>query len=238
MLATSSLPTRFQCAIPNCQNKMHSRHLCNGHLDRWQRHGDPLADIPLNFVRPGRRVTIDGSECFEVPLSYGRFCFVDLIDAEWVQKHNWFCDRPPGRSGIYVIRTEGGKVIRLHRAILDAPSELEVDHVNRNGLDNRRCNIRLATKSQNNANKPLPGNKTANYRGVSRCKARNCWQAQFKIHGKNRGLGLYDDQRDAALAYDAFARHHFGEFAQLNFPCVVMSMSEALRSKRGGRRMQ
>lgn len=111
-----------------------------------------------------------------------------------------------------------GQTILMHRLITGAAPGQEVDHVNRDGLDNRRANLRVATRSQQIANQDIRLDNTSGYRGVSWRRDSRRWQAQLTVNGKWRGLGCYDDPEDAARAYDAAAREHFGEFAVLNFP--------------------
>jgi hypothetical protein len=93
------------------------------------------------------------------------------------------------------------------------------DHINGDGLDNRRTNLRQATPTQNNANCGIRGHNTSGYKGVSlRPDRGNRWRATIRIHGLQYFLGLFDDVEDAARAYDAAALELFGDFARLNFP--------------------
>jgi hypothetical protein len=103
---------------------------------------------------------------------------------------------------------------------MDAPADLEVDHINHNGLDNRRSNLRLATPSQNNANqRPRQDARlTSKYKGVYYDKSRGRWAATIHVDGRTRGLGRYDTEDAAAAAYDHAAAEVWGEFALLNQP--------------------
>ncbi len=99
----------------------------------------------------------------------------------------------------------------------EIPEGYEIDHINRNPSDNRLCNLRLATKSQNSANVRSIG-KTSQFRGVSWYKEIGKWQVSV---GKNRKvwcIGYFENEVDAAKAYDAKATELHGEFANLNFP--------------------
>lgn len=99
------------------------------------------------------------------------------------------------------------------------PEGLSVDHKDRNPLNNRRENIRLATRWQNHGNKTKPrGKHTSKYKGVSFDKSTGKWYTLVCCQSKQYNLGRYDDERDAARAYDAKARELFGEFALTNFP--------------------
>jgi hypothetical protein len=107
----------------------------------------------------------------------------------------------------------------MHREIMNAPAGLLVDHRNRDSLDNRRENLRLATPSQNSYNRQKSKSKTSSrYRGVTFDKHAGKWIARIKYQGKTIWLGYFDNEIDAAKAYDAAAKKYYGEFAMLNFP--------------------
>jgi len=99
--------------------------------------------------------------------------------------------------------------------IAQTPKGMETDHRNRNGLDNQRCNLRVCSHQQNQRNKVL---SNVIYKGVCLDKRCNKFRARVRIREKQIYLGAFDSSLEAALAYDAAAREHFGEFARLNFP--------------------
>lgn len=112
--------------------------------------------------------------------------------------------------------------VSLHRVVLErvlqrslAEGE-QVDHVNNNGLDNRRENLRLATSAQNGLNKRISRRNTSGYKGVSWEKRPQKWQAYITHNRKMMSLGKFDDILDAARAYNAAAMKLYGEFAWLN----------------------
>ncbi len=132
---------------------------------------------------------------------------------------NWFIWM--GQSGIrYVVRrvTTNGvcRWQRLHRLVIDAPTESFVDHINGNGLDNRRCNLRLCTQAENSANQRSTRTGSSKYRGVSRYRDGKRWVAQIKRLYKNKHIGLFMSEKQAALAYNRVAEELYGEFARLN----------------------
>jgi hypothetical protein len=160
-----------------------------------------------------------------IPLTQGLFATVDLEDLERAKQFKWYPQRArriDGSERIYVSRNiparDGKKTMeKLHRFILNAAAGLDVDHVNGDGLDNRKSNLRECSRSQNNGNSnPRAG--TSTFKGVSWHGQRNKWRAQIRANGKRQHLGLFTNEVDAARAYDEAAIQHFGEFARLNFP--------------------
>lgn len=104
----------------------------------------------------------------------------------------------------------------MHRQIMNSPTGLEVDHRDRDRLNNQRSNLRLATRSQNATNKSIQSNNTSGYRGVYWLKRDKKWLARVGINGKFINAGLFKDKRQAALAYNKKAIELFGEFAVPN----------------------
>jgi hypothetical protein len=157
----------------------------------------------------------------EIPLTQGCVALIDECDADKVLQFNWTVSVNKKRQLAYVRRnvTVRGKTrsVFLHRFLLDPPPHLEVDHINGNGLDNRRSNLRLATPAENRRNAKLFANNTTGYKGVRRY-SKGRWYAEIKAESKPIRLGIFDSKEIAARAYDKAAVEHFGEFARLNFP--------------------
>jgi hypothetical protein len=118
----------------------------------------------------------------------------------------------------------------MHRAIMGAPAGIEVDHIDNDGLNNTRENLRFATHQQNCFNKPAPKSNTSGFKGVSWSDALGCWTAI--IRGKR--IGQFDTPEDAALAYDATARELFGEYAYVNFPDVHTVRTQSAAKRKAG----
>ncbi len=129
---------------------------------------------------------------------------------------SWLFELQPLAYILYCLRpdTANGRTIEMHRQILNAPAGLLCDHKNHNGLDNRRANLRLCTPSQNSQNQLPRAGFSSIYKGVSREK--NKWRADIRLNGRPIFIGYFDDQIDAAIAYDDMAIELFGEFACLN----------------------
>jgi hypothetical protein len=158
----------------------------------------------------------------EIPLTRGYVALVDDEDAARVLEHRW----QALVTGRYVYaktdapRKEGGKArcIYLHRFIVGAPPDAQVDHINHNCLDNRRENLRICSCAENHRNiakRVRPA--SSRYKGVYWHRGSQKWRAQISCAGEWHHLGMYTDEEAAARAYDAAARERFGEFAQVNF---------------------
>lgn len=151
----------------------------------------------------------------EIPLG-GRVGGIALVDDEDYARLNVYKWCVAGNG--YVMR---GKTVALphsylHRAILDAPKGVQVDHKDGNPLNNQRSNLRLCTSSQNSSHSMTVRNRKSKYRGVTLHQGK--YRARATIGIKQIFIGYYDTEEDAARAYDAVVQKQVGEFAILNFP--------------------
>jgi hypothetical protein len=156
----------------------------------------------------------------EIPLTQGFVALVDDEDYERIVAAGpWQLRRSP--HAFYALHGErspdGTNVTTyMHRLILDAPAGLQVDHINRDGLDNRKQNMRLCSRSENRGNTiKQRGNYSSRYKGVSRHG--QAWQAHIGENGVLRHLGTFSSETEAAEAYDSAAKERWGEFALTNF---------------------
>lgn len=153
-----------------------------------------------------------------IPLTQNQVALVDDQDFEWLSQWNWYAEKN-GKTW-YAARFEGPwpihKHVLMHRAILPSPDTVRVDHKDRNGLNNRRENLRLATLSQSMANRGMQRNNTSGFIGVMRLG--NKFVARVGLNRKHINIGSFDSAIDAALARDAKAVELYGDFAVLNFP--------------------
>lgn len=149
-----------------------------------------------------------------VPLTRGRFAIVDANDEYLVSNIKWQARYSKGNWYAIHSTTDGEET--MHTLILGNIDGFEIDHVNQNGLDNRRTNLRHATKSQNRANVSLRKDNKSGYKGVSLLKSYGKWRAYIQKDKKLLHLGFFDTPQEAAIAYNKKAKELFGEFAWLN----------------------
>lgn len=158
------------------------------------------------------------SESREIPLSRGFVAVVDAEDYERLAVFKWSALVNRGSLTVYAVRHEGGRSILMHRFILGLQGGPEVDHVDRDGLNNRRGNLRLATHATNMLNRRRQKNNTSGFRGVTWDKQTCRWMAYTTKDRRYITFGRFDDLVEAALARDAGVLAVHGQFAQLNFP--------------------
>lgn len=156
-----------------------------------------------------------------IVLHNGKEALIDLADFDRIAAFRWQFERRENRE--YARRTieRGGKfkVVRMHRFVLGLTDpKVLVDHINGDGLDNRRSNLRTCTNEENLRNRGPTVRNTSGYKGVWFNRSANNWRAYIRVNGKAHHLGAFGTAREAADAYDTAAIGHHGQFARLNFP--------------------
>lgn len=179
-----------------------------------------------HFVRAGINLVdfFIGDSMKRIALTQGMFAIVDNEEFEWLSQYKWKVQK--AYNTYYAVRGsylgKGTKriykKIYMHRQILNAiPGQL-TDHRNRNGLDNRRCNLRPCNNKENSRNRCGAKNSKSKYKGVSFMKNAKKWEAYIQGEHKNKEhLGLFILEVEAAKAYDIRAKEIYGEFALTNF---------------------
>lgn len=153
-----------------------------------------------------------------ISLTQGKVASVDDGDFESLNKKKWFAMNR-GRLW-YAVRTEkdeNGKTVQrlMHRTILSAPTGMDVDHINGDGLDNRRENLRTCSHAENCRNRGYNSNSKSGIKGVIWDKSRNKWTAGVKVDGKRYNLGRFSSKDEAVEVYRKALKHYHGEFAHI-----------------------
>ncbi len=181
----------------------------------------PTAGTCRNF-RPRRDPVVrltppepPNDEVRYIALTKGLCAIVDAADYEEVSKYKWSAHIAGANR--YAVRRNKGKRLAMHRFIMKPPKGMIVDHIDGNGLNNRRSNLRLCTAQQNQCNR-RPRGRTSRFKGVCYRKQIGKFAAAIMSHGEQIHIGCFDDEEEAARARDRMAVEFQGEFAYLNFP--------------------
>lgn len=156
-----------------------------------------------------------GDKLRYILLTRGLHAIVDARNYEWLSRHKWSVHDTGLGKAQYAVRGCRGRKIFMHREIMKTPPGMVVDHINRNGLDNREDNLRNCTRLQNLQNRYWNAGQSQ-YRGVS--PQGDKWMAAVGYNGATIYVGLFDDEVEAARARDRKAYELAGPFAYLNFP--------------------
>lgn len=149
-----------------------------------------------------------------VGLTQYKYAIVDDEDYHRLIKRNWSY---AGGYAVTKIRTEEGyTTLAMHKMLMNPQKGFDVDHINHNKLDNRKCNLRICTRSQNKQNQAKQKNNKSGFKGVSWHNKLNKWQALIMVDRHLRHLGYFDEIEDAARAYNLAAKQYHGDYSVLN----------------------
>ncbi len=158
----------------------------------------------------------------KIPLGLGKYTLVDDADYDWLNQYMWNFDT----SGYAQNDVQGSKlcgitvspISSMHRLILglELGDKRQADHVNHIPSDNRRCNLRICTCSQNQQNRILRTDTFSQFKGVTWHKPTKKWVARITIKGKRKHLGCFSKEKYAAQAYNLAAKRYYKKFAFLN----------------------
>jgi hypothetical protein len=155
-----------------------------------------------------------------MPNKPGTVALVDDEDYERLSQYRW---RAKGDRDTFYAYTDiyvGGKrkMTSMHSMVIKLGGKPQVDHIDHNGLNNQKSNLRAATHSENQRNRSKEKGNTSGFKGVSFQKSTGQWQASIRIDGTLVYMGCYGTKEEAARAYDLAAKAKHGKFAKLNFP--------------------
>jgi len=162
----------------------------------------------------------------QIELTQGQYALVDDADYDWLSKYKWYARERCCSENFDAIRNskvKNGKrhLISMARQILGLKSgdKRQADHINHNTSDNRRENLRICTRQQNQMNRKPAKNKSSKFKGVSwlgEIRGIRKWHATIRINGRLKNLGRFSTEKSAAQAYNLAAKRYFGNFAYLN----------------------
>ena len=147
----------------------------------------------------------------QIKLTQGKVSIVDDADHKYLSQWKWcfegrYATRQPSR------KLGKRKPIYMHRFILNPSEGMEIDHINRNKLDNRRSNLRICIHSQNLINRGIQKNNTSGYAGVTWYKPLKKWMASIKVDGRFKNLGYFKNKEDAILMRQKLAKLYYKDF--------------------------
>ncbi len=147
-----------------------------------------------------------------IALSGGGYAWVDAADYEWLNRYHWRLVNG------YPSRREKQREVLMHRLIMQPPAGMVVDHIDGNRCNACRSNLRICTRAENQCNQRKRRAGLSRFKGVTFQKPLGKWMAHYRFKGRLHHLGYFDDEAEAARAYDHAAVRVFGEFACVNFP--------------------
>lgn len=202
-----------ECSVENCHNKVMAKGLCSKHYSQLRRYGKIFkysSRDKTNHIE----ILEDHAEIFLIDKN-NEICakaLIDLDDVNKVKNIKWH--RSDLQRSTYYCLSNDSEWKRIHRLIMGVTDKnIVVDHINHNGLDNRKSNLRICTSGQNTCNCLTSKNNKSGHKGVYWSKERKKWCAQISINNKTKGLGRYDTIEEAIEAREKAAKEYYGEFA-------------------------
>lgn len=160
----------------------------------------------------------------EIPLTKGKVTVVDDADYEHLSRFKWSAVFSGKHWYAHRQVVVDGRVIdiKMHRFLLNPPADMVVDHIDRDGLNNQRSNLRMCTQANNLANSKHHRDGSSKFKGVTWDRHRSKWSADIMVEGKRFRLGRFKTEEQAAIAYDTAARKLQGKYARPNLNLTAL----------------
>lgn len=156
----------------------------------------------------------------EIKLTQGQVAFVDDEDYERLSQYKWSAIKASPKHPWYAVTNmhteKGRRSVRMHRVLLGAKSGDVIDHIDGNGLNNTRANLRFCSQSENVRNARKHNASVSKYKGVTPAPQNGRWRAQIQFGGKKIPLGTHASEEMAAFVYNCAALQYFVPYARLN----------------------
>jgi hypothetical protein len=211
--------TCLNCMYVNCDPEVWLRCLrvgeslvprCANH-PRWPGQMHDVPGVPCRNYQP--KPPEPKGDIRRIPLGRGQYALVDAADYEWLSQWRW-----TAYGHGYAARQEEGKMIYMHRQIMQAAKGAVVDHIDGIPSHSYRSNLRLCSRAENLLNTGKRAGTTSRFKGVSFCRRTGTWRSVIQFEGRSVNLRTFADEVEAARAYDRAAVERFGVFARPNFP--------------------
>lgn len=205
------------CKVEGCNGKHKAKGYCDKHYQQYKKYG-----YILDRSRKDPNEIVEYDDHAEIVLynkqheEVGR-ALIDLEDIDKVKDRIWYMSNGYAKSN----KSSLGNAIKLHRLIIDCPDDKVVDHINHNGLDNRKENLRICTQHQNCMNKSKRVNNTSGITGVSWDKESNKWKSQIAINNRKINLGRYSTKEEAIRVRQEAEIEYYGEYRNKDNEDVV-----------------
>jgi hypothetical protein len=150
----------------------------------------------------------------KIKLTQGKYTTVDDEDFVSLNKYKWYATKK--FKTYYAVRSlKNGSKIQMHRVILNTPENMETDHVDGDGLNNQKNNLRACTHSENQSNKSKYVNNTTGYKGLSWCERNKKWLVRISVNKKRFYLGHFKSKKEASEVYNIACLKKHGKFAKI-----------------------
>ena len=151
----------------------------------------------------------------KIKLTQGECAMVDDEDFEWLNQFNWSVFKYKNTDTMYAKRNSPStpRTVSMHREIMSNPKDMGVDHIDGNGLNNQRKNLRNCTSGENSRNRGKQINNTSGFKGVSWRKQKKRWRASISLNKKQIHLGYFSNKEEASKVYKKACDKYHGEFS-------------------------